>query len=255
MIEYPGFGVVLRRLMEHRGLSEPAGVTAEELREVLDGATPSRPLIEALAAAFDLRVPDMLVLAQLPVPEELTPLDPNAGGGVRDTLYRLAKARPRQVRRVIRLVRSLPQQPRTEPTPPRHPYEQYEPSIGAVLVLMLENRNLRTLHAAMALAMTTPLYLSAATYPSLGRGQAQPRPEWVRDIAILLGIPPGDLAAIAGMAQPPEDRWRHPAAAEIAELVWEMRRLTADQAAMIATKLRYRSLRAACWALLRSRRA
>ena len=48
-------------------------------------------------------------------------------------------------------------------------------------------------------------------------------------LATVLGIPADDLAALTGIELPEDTPPQNLAAAEVAELIWEVRRLTADQ--------------------------
>src|SRR6185437_359965 len=84
MSGYPAFGVLLARLSAHRGLdthslSVLAKIQDSELQAVLRGASPSLGLLPKLSPALGLHVAELLVIAGLPVPEELAPLDPEAG--------------------------------------------------------------------------------------------------------------------------------------------------------------------------------
>src|SRR5580698_5923604 len=83
MSEYPGFGILLARLLESRELDAQSlpGTENErgELRAALDGAAPGRPLLQWLAAALGMHVPDLYVIAGMEVPPELAPLDATAG--------------------------------------------------------------------------------------------------------------------------------------------------------------------------------
>lgn len=45
----------------------------------------------------------------------------------------------------------------------------------------------------------------------------------------MLGIPAGDLAALTSITLPEEPHTTEPTAADMADLIWDLRRLTADQ--------------------------
>lgn len=197
---------------------------------MFDGVVPSPSLLRRLAPALRLHVADLFVIAGVAVPEELAPLDANARVWVRRLVGRAVYLSPEHRRRLLRLVRSLPQWDRTQPVPPPQKREQYEPGFGAVLVRMLGNRNLDWSGGVWALGLLTRhLYLSAATIGMVGHGRKELTPDLLVGFATVLGIPADDLAAITGIEPAGDISPPNPAAAEVAELIWEVRRLTADQ--------------------------
>jgi hypothetical protein len=234
MTELPSFGAVLARLSEHRrldihALSQAAAVPEPDLAAVLTGAAPSESLLRRLAPALHLHTSDLFVMAGLTVPEDLAPLDAKAG----QAIYRIVATvdrGPDQVRRLREFVRTLPQQPRTQPPPPPPAHHRYQPGPGAVVLRLLHNRNLNWLASAYLLASTNvELYWSGSTVGLVGHGKKALTPDIVTGFAAVLGIRPVDLAAVTGVDLP-AGTWTPPAvAAEFAELVWDVRRLTADQ--------------------------
>src|ERR1700743_799000 len=74
MSEYPGFGVLLARLLDRRELDARSlpGTDSEkgELRVALAGAVPGRPLLRRLSAALGMRVPDLYLVAGMEVPPD-----------------------------------------------------------------------------------------------------------------------------------------------------------------------------------------
>ncbi|WP_433444934.1 hypothetical protein [Nonomuraea sp. CA-141351] len=190
---------------------------------------PSPSLLLRLAPALNWHDMDLFVLAGMPVPDEFTPLDAEAGSWAASLVNQAVCLRLELIERVRRLARSLPQQPRTRPFPPPKPYEQYEPSFGAMLVRMLANRNLNWTDAAKTLLCLTGLGLSPVTIGQIGRGRKELSPDLLARLATVLGIPAGDLAAVTGIDLPEELPPAHPAVAELAGLIWDVRRLTADQ--------------------------
>jgi hypothetical protein len=235
MTEQPGFGVLLERLSQHReldiaGLSRSAQVPESELRAVLGGAIPSSSLLRRIAPAFSLHTADFFVMSGLPVPDDLAPLDAKAGSIV-DTLVRVAVRLGVEHRRRLRgYVRSLPQHGRSRGTQTLPVYEQYEPSLGAIFVRMLRNRNLDWSSSARILfhlAGVGPL--SASTVGAIGHGRKELSPELLVGFATVLAIPADDLAALAGMGlddRPPSVKSD---ATDVGELIWDVRRLAADQ--------------------------
>lgn len=232
----PGFGVRLARYLDHRRLDvvavcRTAGVPETELRAVLDGAAPNPSLLRRLAPALRLHTADLFVIAELPVPDDLAPLDSNAINLVDDLAWEAMRVPPEQRRRLRELVRSLPQEERGRSAPPLRVYEQYPPGPGAVLVRMLRNRNLRWTGSVQILARMTAgrVYLSASTIGMVGHGRKELYPELLAGFAAVLGIPVGDLATLAGIEPPDDIPPVDPGTVEVAELIWDVRRLTAEQ--------------------------
>ena len=194
--------------------------------------------LRALAPAPGLHTADLFVIANVAVPEDLTPLD-RAAGSVAERIIHLVLALPSEQRgHIHRLVEQLPQEPRTQEGPLKKPlrrvYDLETAGFGAMLVTMLcSNRNLHsTMAAAKTVAMMTSgdMYLSAATYPSIGSGRAELHPRWVASLAMVLGIAAGDLAAITGTELDESLVREDPVSTETAELLWKLRRVSAAQA-------------------------
>ena len=102
-----------------------------------------------------------------------------------------------------------------------------------LISMLCHNRNLRSpSDAAWIVGMFSRgrMYLSASTYLVIGHGRTSVRPRWVPDLAAVLGIPAGDLAAITGIDPPDKHLRDDPLASEMAELIWNLRRLSAAQA-------------------------
>jgi hypothetical protein len=231
---HPDFNVLLVRLLDHRklniaDLSQAAGVPGPELQAVIDGAVPSPSLLRWLAPALDLHAADLFVIAGVAVPDELAPLDPEAGPHVPGLAQHALHLPPEHRHRLRRLIHSLPQEERTRPLPAPRAYEQYPSGPGGLLVGMLHNRNLRWTAAAKTLLCLTGIYLAASTIGAIGRGRKELSPELLTGLATVLGIPTDDLTALTGIDLPENTPPQNPAAAEIAELIWDVRRLTADQ--------------------------
>lgn len=77
MTAYPGFSVLLARLLAQRGtdaasLSSSSAIAESEIRAVLDGGRASEALLHALAPALGLHVADLFVIANVPLPDDLT---------------------------------------------------------------------------------------------------------------------------------------------------------------------------------------
>jgi hypothetical protein len=234
MSGYPGFGVLLARLLDHRelGLADLARQSRfpePELLTVRDGAPPDPSLLRQLAPALGLHTADLFVMAWVPVPDELIPLDPGAGRLI-PSLVRTAVRLPPQARARLRdFAQSLPQHDRPQPHPVPPPRKQYEPGFGATLARLLDNRNLDWAPAANTLALLDSPPLAPATIGAIGRGRKELTPSLLAAFATLLGIPAGDLAALGGIQLPDTVSSPDGPLSEIADLIWDVRRLTTDQ--------------------------
>ncbi|MFI6518020.1 hypothetical protein ACIBF1_20860 [Spirillospora sp. NPDC050679] len=229
--------MLLQRLLDHRrlelsSLTQAAGVSEVELRNVVDGLQPGPDLLVALAPALKLHAADLIVMAGQKVPDHLAPLDASARRDI-DHLMGYALCLPAEQRSELRrLVREMPQEPRRRPYTPCKWFDQRRAGFGALVVNMLyANRNLDFSGAAKALACCSNgrMYVSAATIATIGGGGAELTPGRLAELSTLLDIPAGDLAAITGIplpeGSPPED----PAAADAAALLWDVRCLSAEQ--------------------------
>jgi hypothetical protein len=234
MTGYPGFGVLLARLSDHRrldidALSRLAGIPGPELRAVFDGVPPNPSTLRQLAPAFGLHAADLFVLAGVAVPDELAPLDAEARGTLPHLVRRAMCLAPEQRRGLRQFVGALPQERRTQPVRAPRAYEQYGPGFGGVLVRMLGNRNLDRMGTARTFVHLTGRYWSAATYGVVGHGRKELTPDLLADFATVLGVPADDLAALTGIGLPAATPPQNPATADVARLVWDLRRLTAAQ--------------------------
>lgn len=238
MARYPGSDV-LRRLSDHRGLdiglfSQQSGRREPEPQAVFNDELPSPALLRRLAPVLGLRAADLFVITGMPVPEDLAPLDPTAGSLVPSLVQHVVFLPPHRRGQVRRYARSLPQERRTPPVRAPRAYEQYPPGIGGVLLGMLANRNLGWTSSAKVFAVLTGLYVSAATIGGVGRGRVEVTRDLLDDFAVVLGIPADDLAAVAGPVGqngklPARLHQQHSAGPDMAGLIRELTRLSADQ--------------------------
>ena len=234
----PGFGVRLRGLLDGRRLDagvvcRRADVDGSELSEVFRGAAPGPDLLRRLAPALGLRTADLFVIAGVALPDDLAP----SGGRLRTGLPRVVRhavALPREQLDVVRrFAASLPREDRTPPAP-GPPYERYPAGPGAVLMRMVRNRNLGRTATAQTFLLVTGRYWSAATYGMVGAGRVELTPELLIDFSAVLGVPAGDLAALSGVTLPDGLAAPDPAATGVAELIWDVRRLTTGQLEQVA---------------------
>ncbi|MGW2822727.1 hypothetical protein ACWC24_17260 [Streptomyces sp. NPDC001443] len=238
MANYPDFGALLTRLLEHRGvdfawLADASGIPETELRSVVSGTPPPAAQLDDLASALGFHAIDLHVIAAIPRPESFAPRDPAVGSAIADLIH-ITMALPADQRtRIQRIVDQLPQEREERPSGSPYMYDQQEAGFGAMLAnLLCGNRNLRSLTgAAKTVALLTEgrVYLAASTISGIGRGRVPLTPDLVAGFESVLGIPPGDLAAIVGVALPEPSRPDDPRAAEMARLLWSCRSLNASQ--------------------------
>lgn len=236
MIIFSSPGGLLTRLLDHRGLGirdlpGQAGIPESEARAVLDeAAAPDPSFLQKLASILGWHPEDLYVLADLPVPEHLMPLEPGMGRLVRDFVRNSLKLSAESRERLVESVRALPQQHRSQqPSPAPEAYRRFPPGLGSLLVRMLDNRNLDWLSATDLLYLAGGPILSGSMVGSVGLGRKRVTPQLLASFATVLGIPVGDLAAVGGVEVPADIAPRNPAATEMATLIWEARRLTSWQ--------------------------
>jgi hypothetical protein len=236
MEKAPGFGAMLARLLSRKGLSAGClarriGIPESDLQAVLDGAAPDGSLIWRLAPELGLHVADLFVIAGMPVPEDLAPVDAGIGRLVARFVLAAMELPPESRAQVLDFLRSLPQQDGTQSVPVVRDevYERFPPGLGKVLVLMLRNRNFDWLPATELIYRAGGPILSGSMIGSVGLGRKEVTPRLLAAFATVLGIPIGDLAAIGGLeyqfSADPADL----DGGDMAALVWEARRLTAEQ--------------------------
>ncbi|GIM89768.1 XRE family transcriptional regulator [Paractinoplanes toevensis] len=225
------FGSHLARLIDVRGLDAAAlagrAATGEhEIRAVLDGGEPEPVLLRRLAPALGLHRSDLFLIADLPVPDDLSLVDPAARGRV-DWLAWSLTYLPGAVAELHEFVGSLPPASRPPAAPPPRPLEQYPPGAGGLVLRLLHNRNLGWSGIAKYLfgAGGGPM-LSASTIGMIGRGPKTLTPELLGGFAAVLDLTAGDLAALTDVepALPAA-----PTRPGVAALLWDARRLTAAQ--------------------------
>ena len=235
---HPDFGVVLARLLNHRRvdvawLSSATSISESELRSVVSGVPPLASQLHVLAPALGFHVDDIHVIAGVPLPESRTCQRPAAGSGIAG-LVKITMALPSDLRnRIHCLIDQLPSEPEDCTSEPLRTYDQAELGFGAILVnLLCGNRNLHSVTAAaktLAVVTSGRLFLAASTIHGIGRGRVPLTPTLVTGFATTLGIAADDLAAMTGTGLPDPPWPDDPLAAEMAEMLWKCRHLTAAQ--------------------------
>jgi hypothetical protein len=236
MTESPGFGTRLTRFMKQRNLHAGAmhSVPEAELLAVIEGSVPAAGLLLQLAPVLGLHAPDLFVLAGAPVPEGLAPLDPAAGSsaiGIASDAVALSTERAHQLQQ---LIRALPQEERTKPV---QPPKQYDASPGAFLLGMLHNRNLARYYTAGTVYIGTRgrVYLSEIDVQlALARSDKSLTPDMFAGLENMSGIPVADLAVLTGFDLPSGFIPKQTIPTILAELLWDVRRLTSKQARHMA---------------------
>lgn len=234
MTGYSGFGLLLAKLSDRReldigALAREAGVPEPELQGVFAGVVPSPSLLRQLGPALGLHAEDVFVIAGARVPDDLAPLDAEARRWVPYVVEHAVDLPPEKSRELRHLIRSLPRHELVQSPPFPQLYDPPAGPPGALLVRMLRYRNLDWMGMARTFLFLTGRYWSAATYGMVGAGRKELTPDLVADFGTVLGIPAGDLAALTGITLTERPRTHEPVAVEMAELIWDLRRLTADQ--------------------------
>lgn len=228
------FAGMLSRLATHRGLdvstlAQAADIPDTELTAVYEGTLPSEVLLRRLAPVFGLHASDLFLIAGLRPPDDLAPAGRGVCGGVETLVYDVVYAPP-VGRHLHELLRTMVGQADTRPTE-KLVYERwFIPSFGALLMRLFGNRNMNQGDAVKVLFMLADFGAwSAATLTMVGKGRKEVSDELVAASSVVLGIPAGDLAALAGLPLPEQNTPEHPRAAEARELIWAARGISGPQ--------------------------
>jgi plasmid maintenance system antidote protein VapI len=234
MGERPSFGGSLGRLLVRRdldvlALAELAGFAESGLSEVLNGVAPDTDLVLRLASVLDLHAVDLLVLADLAIPETLAPLDFDAGLEMPRLVEMVKVLSPKSRDEIPRFARDLPRRERERPYPEPKSYEHYSMNPGAFLVRMMANRNLNWVRSAKVLSSLTNLHVSASTIGVLAHGRKELTPEVVSAFCAVLGLEAGDAGAFFGFSPAASTVTVGHISVDLSALIWESRMLTAEQ--------------------------
>ena len=166
----------------------------------------------------------MSLIAGMSEADRLRGVDGGASREIPDLVRGFAGI-PSQSREGVRqFARSLPVK---ETSAPRTGQKDYGRSSGALLVRMLELRNLGWVSAAKVMHLMSGVYLSAATIGAIGRGARKLDSELLNAFADVLGAPVDVLSCLTGVAARP--RSGSAENADMAALIWEVRQLDGDQ--------------------------
>ncbi|GLW72820.1 hypothetical protein Kpho02_51190 [Kitasatospora phosalacinea] len=248
--DFPG---VLRRLMTHRRvgideLAERAGLPAAAVRALLDGAPPSARQADVLAPVLGLHSDDLRVIARVPEPEPVAASGPEPSVGPvghvgtgrgtgRDVAWTLRVALALSAEQRAHLTRFAARQSRDRSAPRVERLRGDHEGGGAVLVELVRlNRCLpgpMQINWALVHMTEGRVGLSAPTVVGIARGTVPLTPRLVSGFAALLGIDPGVLGAIVGVAPDPEPYLDPRLSAEITLLLRACRGLTPPQAELL----------------------
>lgn len=235
MNEEAGFAATLARLRDsgHLDLDDPAFSSPsarDDLRNALHGVQPTPMVLRRLSVLLGMKLADLFVIAGLDVPADLRVIDTAAGRFVPQIVGR-ASALSRERRQVLReLVAGLESSGAEPLDVAQKPYEEYPPIPAAIPIRLLHNHNLSWMGTAKTLFGLEGIGpFSAATIGGIAHGRVPLSGELVRGIAALLGLPPALLGALADVEISEAAESADTVVAEMAQLIWDLRRLTSAQ--------------------------
>ncbi|MYT26525.1 hypothetical protein GTW69_40745 [Streptomyces sp. SID7760] len=189
---------------------------------------PTEDYLQDLAERTGLRPHDLLLAADLPLPETACHFDAMAGASSSLVFHCLGlPAHERQL--LCNRARSMTVAPELLVPLQRRPYEQYPPGFGSLLVRMLELRNLNWSRAAKAMCLVSGVCKAGSTIGAVGRGAKPLDAELLEGFAAILGVPVAVLASLTSHPAPAAPRTPAPGELDTASLVWEVRHLTVGQ--------------------------
>ncbi|MFE2149171.1 hypothetical protein [Streptomyces lavendulae] len=189
---------------------------------------PADQFLDDLAQRTGLHTHDLLLVADLPLPETAWLFDETAGASSSLVSHSLAlTASGRQQLRTRARSMTAPVGALT-PWKPR-PHEEYPPSFGSLLLRMLALRNLNWSGAAKVMCLMSGVCKAASTIGAVGRGAKQLDAEMLDGFAATLGIRVAVLAHLTAIRPSGEHREPAPEVVDTASLIWDIRHLTWDQ--------------------------
>jgi hypothetical protein len=206
-------------------LAGEADVQRSELDAVIEGAEPTPEVVRRLGPALGIHAADMFVIAGLAVPDDLASAWPTSPWHVGSIIQEAVRMSTDHRNRIGELIQSLPLEPRAEPAPA----DDYPEGPGSLLFRLARNRNIRPYNARVLYRVGGGPYVSDSTVAMLGPGKTVMTPQYVTAFAYLLGYPPEDMVALAGVGPAVTEASAHPDSADIASLAWIARRLSNDQ--------------------------
>lgn len=227
-----------QRQLDIAVLARSARVAESELSATLRGAVPSPALLRRLAPALGLHTADLFAIAGLIMPLDLVPTDPAARPWVPNLMWFARELTPEARDRVHQYASALPQLARRPADRLAAVQDRHSSGPGALLMRMTRNRNLDWTRTAKVFLLLTGRYWSPATYGSVAFGLAALPPDLILDFATVLGIAADDLAALTGVSLTGPASAPDPATAGLAELIWDVRRLTDDQVRAVILRAR-----------------
>lgn len=221
-----------RRHFSVAELSRHSSVATDVIQKVLDGSEPSSSFLRQLASSFDLHAADVFAIAQRDVPADLAagPSDDIKMADVPELVGCALHLSAEHRRQLREYVQALPQLEQTQPSNQRQTTSQTRPTgAGAIIAGLLLNRNLNQLGTAKVLFyMTGGVARSASTVAMIEHGRIPVTSELLTAFATILNVRPEYIAAL-DTADPTIELVPDPAMAGVAELIWDVRRLTSEQ--------------------------
>jgi len=224
--------VAIGRLMGYLGISEAdladrAGCRQADVESFLGGGVIQDDVIARMAEVLDMDLADFYAASEMAIPGCLTPVDAAASDSVAALAQLAMKASADDVRRMRVMAGGLSSPDCSQDDRP--PEEVRYRGDGAIVIRMLQNRNLSFGGMAYAVLPMSGLYLSPSTYAMIRAGRRPIKPVELNVFAVTLGIPPGKLAALVGLELADV---MHPATElqqEVARLMVDVRRLDKAQ--------------------------
>ncbi|MFF3430507.1 hypothetical protein [Streptomyces sp. NPDC002602] len=194
---------------------------------------PTDEFLDVLAERTGLRTHDLLLVADLPVPDTAWLFDERAGAS--GSLVSCSLDLPAAGRRLLRVRARSTTAPAGTLTPwePR-PHERYPPGFGSLLLRMLALRNLNWLGTAKVMCLMSGVCKAASTIGAVGRGVKPIDAEMLDGFAATLGVPVAVLAELTGVRRSVAGPDPAPEVVDTAMLVWEIRHVTRDQESQLA---------------------
>ncbi|WP_285558295.1 hypothetical protein [Actinoplanes regularis] len=226
------FRVRLGRLLAHRRadpatVARAAGLPAPEVEAVLAGDSVSAALLRRLAPALGLHAADLFVIADRDVPVDLAPASGTHLWHVGQVMRSAMGLYGERFDRMHEFIRSLPV------LPPVEPLSASTRSTEAFVRRLLANRNIRPHIAHLLCAVGDGPYVSDSTICRVLNGDTPLTPRYVTAFAAVLGLRPGDLAALTGVGPPAESTRLYPRRHRLAALAWDARRLNSEQLSQV----------------------
>lgn len=195
----------IARLMGYLGVSEArladgAGCRREDVESFLRGGVVQNDVMTGMAEALKIDIADFYAASEMTIPDCLAPADATAS----DSVAAMAQLALRISVDGVRRMRAMAAEFSSLDCPKgdhRREGTRYHGD-GAIIIRMLQNRNLSFGGMAYGVLPMSGLHLSASTYAMIRAGRRPLQAGELNSFAIALGIPLGKLAALVGLEAP-----------------------------------------------------